>query len=157
MPRRILNDTNIVSIYNALKRCCAKSGRYIERFSKPIHHNDTIIATNAIVMVEVNGFESRYPRFGQLYNDDMRDDTDLVRRLHDDFFSDALCVDESLFIADAKYLKQVIGVFSALKCADNITMSYDSAKHRMQFFAISPLDFDNISIKALMQTKRRNV
>lgn len=157
MPRRILNDTNIVSIYNALKRCCAKSGRYIERFSKPIHHNDTIIATNAIVMVEVRGFESRYPRFGQLYNDDMRDDADLVRRLHDDFLSDELRVDESIFIANAKYLKQVIGVFSAFKCADNINMSYDSANHRMQFFAVSPLDFDNISIKALMQTKRRNV
>lgn len=64
MPRRILNDTNIVSIYNALKRCCARSGRYVERFSKPIHHADTIIATNAVVMVEVQGFESRYPRFG---------------------------------------------------------------------------------------------
>ena len=156
MPRRILNDTNIVSIYNALKRCCAKSGRYVERFSKPIHHNDTIIATNAIVMVEVRGFESRYPRFGQLYNDDMRDDADLVRRWHDDFLSDELRVDESIFIADAKYLKQVIGVFSALKCADNINMSYDSAKHRMQFFAISPID-DNIVINAILQTKRRNV
>ena len=157
MPRRILNDTNIVSIYNALKRCCAKSGRYIERFSKPIHHNDTIIATNAIVMVEVRGFESRYPRFGQLYNDDMRDDADLVRRLHDDFLSDELRVDESIFVADAKYIKQIIGVFSALKCADNINMSYGSAKHRMMFFATSPLDFDNISINAVMQTKRRNV
>lgn len=156
MPRRILNDTNIVSIYNALKRCCAKSGRYIERFSKPIHHNDIIIATNAVVMVEVQGFESRYPRFGQLYNDDMRDDADLVRRLHDDFLSDELRVDESIFIADAKYLKQVIGVFSALKCADNISMSYDSANHRMMFFAISPLD-DNISINAILQTKRRNI
>lgn len=156
MPRRILNDTNIVSIYNALKRCCAKSGRYVERFSKPIHHDDIIIVTNAVVMVEVRGFESRYPRFGQLYNDDMRCDADLVRRLHDEFFSDELRVCEDIFIADAKYIKQVIGVFSALKCADNIKISYDSAKHRMIFFAISPLD-DNIEIEAILQAKRRNV
>lgn len=156
MPRIILNDSNIVFIYNALKRCCAKSGRYVERFSKPIHHNDVIIATNAVVMVEVVGFESRYPRFGQLYNDDMRDDADLVRTLHADFFSEVLRVDESIFIADAKYLKQIIGVFSVLKCADNIHMSYDSAKHRMQLFAYSPLD-DNISINAIMHTKRRTI
>ena len=156
MPRRILNDSNIVSIYNALKRCCARSGRYVEKFSKPIWYGDRIIATNAFCMVEVDGFRSRYPRFCQLYNDDMRDDADLVRRLHADFFSDELRVDETIFIADAKYLKQVIGVFSALKCADNINMSYDSAKHRMMFFAISPLD-DNISINAILQTKRRNI
>lgn len=156
MPRRILNDTNIVSIYNALKRCCARSGRYVERFSKPIHHDDTIIATNAIVMVEVRGFESRYSRFGQLYNDDMRCDADLVRRLHEEFFSNELRVCEDIFIADAKYIKQVIGVFSALKCADNINISYDSAKHRMIFFAISPLD-DNIEIEAVLQAKRRNI
>lgn len=110
MSRRILNDSNIVSIYNALKRCCAKSGRCVERFSKPIHYNDTIIATNSVVMVEVKGFETRYPRFGQLYNDDMRADADLVRSLHDRFMCDELRVDESVFVADAKYLKQVIGV-----------------------------------------------
>lgn len=156
MPRRILNDSNIVSIYNALKRCCAKSGPCVERFSKPLHHNDTIIVTNSIVMVEVKGFESRYPRFVQLYNDDMREDADLVRSLHDRFLSDELCVDESVFIADAKYIKQAISVFSAFKCADNIVMSYDSASRRMTFFAESPLD-DNIVIKALLQTKRRNI
>lgn len=156
MPRRILNDSNIVSIYNALKRCCAKSGRYVERFSKPIHYNDTIIVTNSIVMVEVNGFKSRYPRFGQLYNDDMRADADLVRSLHDRFLSDGLRVCEDVFIVDAKYLKQVIGVFSSLKCADNINMSYDSATRRMMFFAESPFD-DNIVIKAILQTKRRNI
>lgn len=156
MPRKILNDGNIVSIYKALKRCCARSGHCVERFGKPLHYADTIIATNSIVMVEVKGFESRYPRFCQLYNDDMRCDADLVRRLHDDFLSDELRVDESIFVADAKYLKQVIGVFSAFKCAGNIAMSYDSAKHRMMFFATSPLD-DNISIKAILQTKRRNI
>lgn len=157
MPRRILNDSNIVSIYNALKRCCAKSGRYVDRFVKPIHHNDRIIATNAVVMVEVNGFESRYPRFGQLYNDDMRADADLVRSLHNRFFmSDELCISESVFIIDAKYLKQVIGVFYAFKCADNIKISYDSATRRVIFFAESLLD-DNIEIKAILQAKRRNV
>ena len=112
--------------------------------------------TNTIVMVEVDGFRSRYPRFCQIYNDDLRCDADLVRRLHDDFLSDELRMDESVFIADAKYLKQVIGVFSALKCADNINMSYDSAKRRMHFFAVSPLD-DNISINAILQTKRRTI
>ena len=156
MPRKILNDSNIVSIYNALKRCCARSGRYLEKFSKPIWYGDRIIVTNTIVMVEVDGFRSRYPRFCQIYNDDLRCDADLVRRLHDDFLSDELRMDESVFIADAKYLKQVIGVFSALKCADNINMSYDSAKRRMHFFAVSPLD-DNISINAILQTKRRTI
>lgn len=156
MPRKILNDSSIVSIYNALRRCCARSGRYVVCFGKPLHHNDTIIVTNSIVMLEVRGFESRYPRFGQLYNDDMRADADLVRSLHDRFLSDELRVDEDVFIADAKYLKQVIGVFSAFKCADNINMSYDSATHRMIFFATSPLD-DNIEIEAILQTKRRNI
>lgn len=156
MTRRILNDSSLVSIYNALKRCCAKSGPCVERFSKPIHYTDTIIATNSVVMVEVKGFESRYPRFGQLYNDDMRADADLVRSLHDRFLSDELRISESVFIVDAKYLKQVIGVFSAFKCADNINMSYDSATHRMIFFGISPFD-DNIEIKAILQTKRRNI
>lgn len=155
MPRRILNDSNIVLIYNALKRCCAKSGPCVERFSKPLHHNDTIIATNSIVMVEVKGFESRYPRFGQLYNDDMRADADLVRGLHDRFMRDEICISEAMFIVDAKYLKQVIGVFSAFKCAD-INISYESSNRRMIFFAISPLD-DNIEIKAILQTKRRNI
>lgn len=156
MTRRILNDNNIVSIYNALKRCCAKSGPCVERFSKPLHHNDTIIVTNSIVMVEVKGFESRYPRFVQLYNDDMRDDADLVRSMHDRFMRDELRIDESVFVADAKYLKQVIGVFSAFKCADSINMSYESSNRRMIFFAISLLD-DNIEIKAILQTKRRNI
>lgn len=156
MPRKILNDSNIVSIYNVLKRCCARSGRYLEKFSKPIWYGDRIIVTNTFVMVEVDGFRSRYPRFCQIYNDDMRCDADLVRRLHDDFLSDELRVDESVFIADAKYLRQVIGVFSAFKCADNISMSYDSAKRRMMFFAESPID-DNIVIKAILQTKRRNI
>lgn len=36
MPRKILNDSNIVSIYNALKRCCARSGSYLEKLSKII-------------------------------------------------------------------------------------------------------------------------
>lgn len=156
MPRKILNDSSIVSIYNALKRCCARSGQHVERFGKPLHNNDMIIATNSIVMVEVNGFESRYPRFGQLYNDDMRCDANLVCRLHGDFLNGELQVDESVFIADAKYLKQVIGVYSVFKCADNIQMSYDSAKRRMMFLAESPLD-DNIVIKAILQTKRRNI
>ncbi len=156
MPRKILNDSNIVSIYNALKRCCARSGRYLEKFSKPIWYGDRIIVTNTIVMVEVDGFRSRYPRFCQIYNDDLRCDADLVRRLHDDFLSDELRMDESVFIADAKYLKQVRGVVSALKCADIINMAYDSAKRRMNFFAVSPLD-DNISINAILQTKRRTI
>lgn len=63
MPRKILNDSSIASICNALKRCCARSGNRVERFGKPLHHDDAIIATNAVAMVEVNGFESRYPRF----------------------------------------------------------------------------------------------
>ena len=157
MPRKILSDSNIVSIYNALKRCCARSGRYVERFSKPLYHADTIIVTNGYVAVEVQGFASRYPRFTQLYSDDMRNDAESVRRLHDLFFMPELDIDgKDAFIIDSRYLKQVIGVFSALKCADNINMSYDSATRRVTFFAESPLD-DNIEIKAILQTKRRNV
>lgn len=158
MLRKNMNDSGgIVSIYNALKRCCARSGRYVEKFGKPLYYADTIIVTNGYVAVEVCGFASRYPRFDQLYSDDMRRDAESVRRLHDLFFRSELDIDDKeAFIIDAKYLKQAIAVFSALKCADNIAMGFDSRNYRMMLHAISSLDA-NISVDAVIQMKRRTI
>lgn len=157
MSRRILNDSSIVSIYNALKRCCARSGRYVEKFGKPLYHADTIVVTNGYVAVEVQGFASRYPRFDQLYSDDMRHDAESVRRLYDLFFNPVILADDKdFFTIDARYLKQAIAVFSAFKCADSISMLFDSRNLRVSLHAVSGLDA-NISVDAVIQTKRRTI